>query len=365
MHADEPFGSWSLAAAGATVMLAQTFHPILFAVLRAGETAAWLAILVAGLLAIAMYWPVAAGIASLPGGNLIDLARAAMGAPGAIAAGVLVCSLLLYHSGMIIRQTSEMAISAVYTHTPQTFAMVTLVACVLYGAYGGLAALVRLSRLFLPFLVLAILLNLVGSLGWGEFRNLLPLWGPGPAALLGRSAGLTALYSPLVLFLLIAAGQLRDRVHLGRAGTVTMGGVRLLLAAATFVLLMTYPLPMGFSITFPLHAMSRLVLGGRFFDRIEGDWMFFWVYGTACHLAALLYAAAAAYAGAFGMPNHRAAVLPLIAMAIAIALFPPDQARAVAWHAAATPFGLGIGFAMPLFLALLAAWRGRWKGRGI
>lgn len=112
---------------------------------------------------------------------------------------------------------------------------------------------------------------------------------------------------------------------------------------------------MGQHIAFPLHEMSRLVIGGRFFERIEGIWLFVWVFGTACHLAALLHAAAVAFAQAFALPSHRTAVPPLVAMALTIAFFPPDET--IAWHAAGALPALAIGFGLPLGLAVVA-WRG-------
>lgn len=358
-----PFGSWSLAAAGATVGLAQTFHPILLASVAAVETGAWLAMLLAGLMAAGAFCLVALPLRRLPGGNLIDLARAAGGHPAAVATGILVYGLLAYHGGLVTRQTAEMAVSAVYPHTPQTFAMAGLVLAALLGAYGSLPGQVRLFRLALPGLVLAILLILVATAGWGDIRFLLPIWGPGPAPLLAGSAVLSALHSPVALFLLMAAGQLRDRHLLWRAGTVAIGVSSALLAAVKVMLLMTFPLPLGFSITFPLHSLARLVIGGRFFERLEAVWVVVWFFATACHLAGTLHAGAAAYAQAFGMSAYRKALLALFLMVVTIGLFPPDQGQAIAWHMAAAPAGLAVGFGLPLALTAGAAWRGRFKQR--
>lgn len=362
MRQNEQFGSWSLAAAGATVMLAQGFHPVLVEAVRAGEMAAWLVMLLAGLFALSLYWLVAIRLRTLPGGNLISLAHAAAGQPGAIATALLACSLLVYHSGLIMRQTAEMTVSAVYTHTPQTFATVALLIGTFYVAHGKMAALVRLTRAFLPFLLLSMLVILAGGVAWGNSRFLLPFWGPGPAALLAGAGNLSALYSPTVLFLLIAAGHSRDRHQLSRTGTVVIGGSSILLAVIQAVLTMTYPVPLGYSVTYPLHALARLVVGGRFFERIEGIWIVVWVFATAIHLAALLHAGAAAYAGAFGMPTYRTAVLPLVTMAVVVSLFPRDQGQSIAWAQRAFPFYVGVGLGLPVGLALLTVVR-RWISR--
>lgn len=221
-----------------------------------------------------------------------------------------------------------------------------------------MAALVRLCRAFLPILVLAILLILAGSFGWGQVRFLLPIWGPGPGLLPLRSVPLAALYTPM-LFLLVAAGQLGDRQRLVRVVALVVFGSGLLFSASKAVLVMAYPWPLSDSITFPLHELSRLVLGGRFFERVEGVWTLVWVFATAGHLAVLLHAAAVAIGQAFGMPDHRHAVLPLVTMTLTVSLMPPDQTRAITWLYAAAPARLAVAFGLPLALALLAAWRRR------
>lgn len=357
------FGTWSLVAAGITVLVSQEFHPVVLGPLWVGGTGAWLAVLLAGLLVCLLFWPVAAAVAATPGGTLISLARATAGAPGAVGTAFLVGGLLVYHTGLTLREASEMAVTMVFPHTPQTMAMVALVMGAVYGAYGGVDAIVFLCRAFLPVLVSLILLVFVGTLGWGELRYLLPVWGHGAGRLLAGSPLVTALYTPM-LFLLVASANLRDRRQLRRTALVTAAVTAVIVALAKAVLIMAFPYPLGESIAFPLHALTRLVLGGRFLERVESLWLFFWVYATACHLGAVLHTAAAMYAEAVGFPSHRTAVLPLILLAGTIALFPPDIARAIAWHLGAAPFAAAIAFGMPLLLALAAAWRRRWTHHG-
>jgi spore germination protein KB len=361
---DQRVGSWSLAGAGAAVLIAQDYHPIMLAALRTGQTGAWISMLAAGLLAAAILWPVMIGLRRIPGGSLIDLARAAAGTPGAIIMSILVGAILVFHGGFVLRQTAEMAVSAVYPHTPQTFAVVALTLCTLYGAWGGTASLIRLCRLFLPPLLISIVLVLVGTYPWGELHYLQPLWGPGTLPLLWQSILLTAIYGP-VLFFLMGAGLVHDRKGLVPAGLAAVAGTAVIFAATKIVLVMTFPYPMGRGITFPMHEMSRLVLGGRFFERIEGLWVYVWVFGTACHLAALIHTAALAYAKSFGMHSHRTAVFPLVMMTIVVAFFPPDQHQAIVWHSMGAPVGLAVAFVLPLVLVGVAALRGRLGQRAL
>lgn len=362
MRRAEQFGSRSLMAAVCIVLMAQAFHPWLRGVLEQGETAAWLAVLLAALVALPVYWLVTTRLGALPGGNLITLAEAAAGPTGAVITALLAASLLLFHSALVLRETSEMAVSGLYTHTPQTFAMVTLTACVLYVAHGGTAALIRLCRLFFPLLILSLLFIIAGNLGWGKLGWLLPFWGPGPVPLMIQSFMISRAYGNAFLFLLIVAGGLRDRGRLVRTGLVSVSVSAVLAAAVIAILLMTYPFPLGLQLNYPLFHMSRIVQGGRFFERTEGVWVFFWFFGTALHLGALLHAAALAWANAFGMDSHRTVVLPMITITVVLALFPQDIVKASALHHQEA-YGLGVSFGLPALWALFAPMRGRSQSR--
>jgi hypothetical protein len=349
--------------AGCTVLLSQAFHPIMLAPVWAGETGAWLVALLAGLWASLAFWLVTIGLRKVPGKSLVGMGRTLLGRPGAIITSLLVASALIYHAAFALRETAEMAVSSVYPLTPQTFAVVALLVAKTAGAYADLNGLVRLGRLFFPVLVVSILFIVFAVTGWGELRNLLPVWGPGPAALLGRSFPLTAMYAP-GLFVLMAAGRVQDRKGLWQSAAAVGLGAGIIYALGLAMVIMTYTFPLSNSISFPLHEMARLILGGRFFQRVEGIWVLIWVFATVLHGALLLHVAAAAIGEAFDMGTHRTVILPLVAMLLTVAYIPKDQGQTITSHAAGLPLGLVAGFGWPLLLALLAAWRLK-RGRSV
>ncbi|HWI62267.1 MAG TPA: GerAB/ArcD/ProY family transporter [Symbiobacteriaceae bacterium] len=328
----------------------------------AGETGAWLAALLAGMWASIAFWFVTIGLRKVPGASLVGMARAMLGRPGAVTTGLLVTIALVYHAAFVLRETAEMAVSSVYPLTPQTFAVVALLVAKMAGAYADLNGLVRLARLFLPVLIASILFIVVGVIGWGEFRNLLPVWGPGPVALLGRSVPLTAMFTP-GLFVLMAAGRVQNGRGLWQSAAAVGLGAGIIYALGLAMVIMTYTYPLANSITFPLHEMARLILGGRYFQRVEGIWVLIWVLATITHGALLLHVAAAAMAEAFEMATHREVILPLVTIVLTVAYIPKDQAQTIIDHAAGVPLGLAAGFGWPLLLAMIAVWRGRGKQR--
>lgn len=86
----------------------------------ATTTAAPWAVLVTGAAAFLLFWPVAATLARRPGTGLIDLTQSAGGRPLAIATALVLSGFLLAGAGLSLRQASEMAVTAMYPHTPQS-----------------------------------------------------------------------------------------------------------------------------------------------------------------------------------------------------------------------------------------------------
>lgn len=361
MH--DTFGTKSMAAAAGTVLLAQACHPMMLIPLRTGQTAAWLACLISAAASVLCYLPAARWLAAHRSGDLIDLAEAAAGRAGAIITALVMAGTLIYHSGLILRMTSEMTVTSSYPHTPQLFAMLGLLLCAFAGACLSLDALVHLCRLYLLPLALGTLGLLVGGLGWGEFRFLLPVFGPGVVPLLIKSVGTSAFFTPTILFLLMGAGGVRERRRLPLAGAAAVLLTALVLALAQVILVMTFPPPLGYHVTYPLHEMARLLVGGRFFERMEVIWLFLWVLTTAAHLSVTVHVAGRAYRRAFQMNDNRTVVVCLLVLVSVIALFPSDQADAITWRNVYFTVGAVASAGLPLLLTLLAALRGRGNSR--
>ncbi|HWI62358.1 MAG TPA: GerAB/ArcD/ProY family transporter [Symbiobacteriaceae bacterium] len=364
MNDRERIDADSLAVATLTVMLTQSFHAVLLGSLWVGETAAWIAMLISGLGALLFYWPVARQIAARRGGNLLDVAADAAGAPGEILTGVLFGAFSLHHCGLILRQTAEMAVSTVYPHTPQTFAMGTVAVCSVYCAYGGLPAAVRAARLFLPVFAFSLLLILVGALGWADFDYLFPVWGPGIPRVLAGTPLLMVWLWPMLATFYLAPDQVREPRSLPKQAAIAILVTTLAYALQKVELLMVIPWPQGRSNLFPLHQLTRLVTGGRFFERIESVWVFLWTFGTAMHVGLLLHLSARAFAQSFRMPSFRPALVPLSVLLLTVALFPHDVAESITMDMSKAPAGLAIIFIWPLLLAGVAAWRRRRRASG-
>lgn len=362
-HARLTFGSRSLAALAVLAISTQAFHPRILTAAAHGLTAAWMVALSGAAATALLVWPAAAYLRGTPGGTFVDLARDAVGRGWAAVIAIIWAGSIVFGGTLILRQTSEMAISAAFPHTPETLATVALLVSATYVALGEGSAVVRIGTALLPFLMLAIAVVVAGSAPWGEYRYLLPFWGPGPAALLLSAPAATGLFVPGVVVLAAASGvDNRSRLPRWALAAFLIGG--LVIAVVKVVLGMVFPYPIALRIPYPLHEAARLVLATPLFERLEGIWMFNWVACSIVVLGAFLFSAAVLFTRAFAIARHQVAVPALATLMLTVAFFAPDQATTVIWQESAFAVQAVIWLVLPALLAAIAALRMRARQRG-
>jgi hypothetical protein len=354
------YGSRSLAIFGVLLLATQEYYPGMLQMLQLGETAAWLLILIAGAMVTLMVWPAAAALRRLPGGNLHDLVCAAFGKWGAVIHAPLLAATLLFVCAIVLRETSEMALTANFPHTPQTVAVITLLTPAVLTAATDKTALIWAAHLTIAPVMVGLLVILAGTIGWATPGFLAPYLGPGPVALLQR-APLAAFHFGPVCVLYTMAGGVSDRRQLVQTLLMVPVIGSIIFAIIKANLVMIYAFPTGLSMAFPMHQAARLVIGGRFFERIEGLWLFIWVMSTIAFMSALLHASALCMARAYKLRTFRTSLLPMAAVVLSLAYFPVDQAQTILLNEAmALPVGT-VTLALPALCAAVAALRGKLK----
>ncbi|HYF91074.1 MAG TPA: GerAB/ArcD/ProY family transporter [Symbiobacteriaceae bacterium] len=335
-------------------LLTTAFYTFPRAAAMATSTAAPWAILLSGGLGFLLFWPVVAKLARHPGKNLVDLAVIAGGRPLAIATALLLGGFFIGSAGISVRQVSEMVVTALYPHTPQTFAMTSLVAVGALGAAASPGGAIWVGSLFVWPMLFAIGVVCVGNLGWGQFRNVIPMSGHGLLPVALQLLPLTSYLDPLVYMAVFCRFIVTPR-HLVRQAAYAVGIAVAAWAAVILLYQMVFPLPGGLDVQFPVFDMSRLVQGGRYLERIDALWVFSWTFGSASRLSIALLATALLFQDAFGLPDHRRAVLPLTTAILSFALFPSNQAGAVNFETYdLRQWGFVLVLGLPLAIAVLA-----------
>ena len=352
------FGNRSFLGFGLLLVMTQLYYPGVLIAVRLGQTAAWLLALFAALLAMLLAWPVAAALRRIPRGTLFDLAERAVGRWVAVVYTLVLVLALSLTGSIVLRQTAEMALTANYPHTPQTFAVVTLLVSAIVAAWVDSAAVVRAANILLIPLNLSFVLILAGTIGWGTTGFLAPLWGPGLPRLVLSAPAVASLFTPLAVLYVMADGVTDRRGLVGTLLAVpVLGGLQYALHKAN--LLMVFSYRVGLNTTFPMHQAARLVIGGRFFEHIEGIWLFVWVACTIAYMGALLHGSGRLFCRAFRIPKFQTAVPLLTVVVLTLAYFPRNQAQAVMLsEAIAVPLIL-IALVVPAAFAAIATLRGR------
>lgn len=336
------------------VMLVAAFYSLPRTVALLVSTAAPWALLLAGGVTFLMLLPVVRLLARGRGQNLTDLALEAGGRPLAIAVALLFNASILTGVGLSLRQASELVVTALYPHTPQTFAMSTLIIASAVGAALTPSGAFWLASLFAWPALVSILLLLVGNVGWGQLRNVMPATGHGIWPTLAEVIPLASAFSPAIQ-LVVFSQFLPSPGRLVRGSAMAVGAAAATLALVVLFSLMVFPLPGGTGIPFPLFEMSRLVQGGRFLERVDTVWIVVWAFGSVLRTALALMAGARLLQEAFRLPDHRGAVLPLAIATMSVALFPAHQAGAIEAEAGLFRLtGYLIFFVLPLVISVIA-----------
>ncbi|MFZ5816970.1 MAG: GerAB/ArcD/ProY family transporter [Bacillota bacterium] len=351
-----PYHLWSSVLG---VLLVAAFYAFPRSVAASTSTAAPWVVLLAGATVLLMVLPTLIALSRRTGHNLIHLALDGGGRPLAILVALASNAAIAASAGFSLRQAAELVVTALYPHTPQTFAMSTMLIASALGAAMAPANAFWLASLYVWPTLGSILLLLIGNVAWGQFRNVLPATGHGILPTLQEVLPLTSHYSPLVL-LFTFCGFLPSSQRLVRSTVYSIVGATLTLSLVILIYLMVFPLPAGLGIPFPLFEMSRLVQGGRFLERVDVIWIVVWTYGSVLRTGLVLMAGAHLFKEAFRLPDHRGAVLPLAVSTLAVALGPSNLATAIA---GGTFFlrraGFLIFFVLPLVVTLLAWFRRR------
>ncbi|HEY3366261.1 MAG TPA: GerAB/ArcD/ProY family transporter [Symbiobacteriaceae bacterium] len=341
-------------------LVVRTFYASPAGAGEAVSTAAPWVVLLAGAAAALCFWPVAAALSRRPAGqNLVDLCLDAGGRPLAIVVTLAIGFFLVGSAGISLRQLSEMTVTAIYPHTPQTYAMVGLAVASTAGAAMDVAGLAWMGSVYAWPTVIVVLLVLAGNFGWTNYRAVLPLTGHGLLPIAGAVLPLSSYFGELV-FLTVYARFVVSPKQIVRTGVSAVGVSALVLSAVVLVYLMVFPLPSSLDVPFGLFELTRLVQGGRYVERLDALWIIFWAFGTAGVTAASLQVTAILWQGAFRLPDYRRAILPLAVTMVAVALLPSNQAAAVVFEVHGfRNWGFLITLVLPLAVTLLARLRKR------
>lgn len=266
-----------------------------------------------------------------PGRTLAGATLEALGPLAGTVANLIYAGWFFCLTFLVLRQISEAVVGTALPRTPLQAMLAAILLTVAYSTSFGIEAISRVAAFFGPFLLLGFLALLAGGLfTHHEPYALAPVWGPGVPTLVKWGLVTTSTVSELLIFGLLAPA-FRERQQLLRAvrwSLLLAGALQLL---TILVWLTVFPYPAAARLTFPLLAVSRLVVAGRWIQRIEALFLLTWLVCAVVKLSVGLYAATATVAETLRLPTYRP-LLPAISLLIyACAMLPPSLIHAEWW----------------------------------
>lgn len=267
--------------------------------------------------------------------------------------------LFFYYGAFVtLRQFSENIVGAAYPRTPLPVIILCFVAAGSYASARGVEPLARVAWLCAPFTLAGLATLLIGGLlTYTTINAFTPIWGYGVGpTLLGSGLGASRFEGGLLLAVL--ARHFRTTREATRSVWFTLAVSWLAFLAVQFVYMQVFPYPSSARISFPLFAVSRTIITGRWFQRVESIFFIMWVIAGFLRVATGLYASSLILAHLMRMEDYRLLLPALGVAAYHLAQLPRNLPAAEGWDAhVMLAFGWIVVLVLPLITLIVSRFR--------
>lgn len=269
---------WVDSREAATLVLAaivtESFLTFPAALVDEGDTAAWLIMLVAVLIGVLAFLPLAALMEKFPGKSIIEVGETLLG-PWVNTLFVLAfLAFFLVTTASILRQYAERTVTVAVPQLPISAAMIGMLLGAVVACTLGLEAMARSAWLMLYFSVAAILLVLVLPYPYWNPSYLFPLWGAGPVKIITAGLLRSSIMGEVLLLALIQPALKKPAIR--GPGLWSILVAALIMVSGQLSMQATFPVPVFREMTLPSFELAKLIYFGRFVQRLEPVFMPLW-----------------------------------------------------------------------------------------
>ena len=287
-----------------------------------GGYAAWLVILLAGLIALALSMLPGRLMRRFPDSTIIEVCYQVLGKYLGFLVGLVFVGHFLLEASFGIRLGSDRILTSYMPNTPLSVLMLGMLLVGLAGAYLGLEAVARAIVIAYGLILFTVIFPILAAVNFMDLYNLFPLLGSGlPAVALG-GVSMVGMFSDVLLISVIYPSISKDdRVNVW-ASSIWWGLAILLFT--TIGIQLIFPPTILTENLFPLVQASRLVYLGRFFQRIDAFLAFFWMGAIAFRFSLVYLLAANTLTQLLRLPYYHPFLLSLGVIAFSIGMIPHD-----------------------------------------
>lgn len=325
-----------------------------------GLSAGWMIPVIATALGLLGFGLIAALMKRFPGKSIVEVSEEVAGKFLGITISLSFFGFFFYLTVVVLRQFAETVIATTLPLTPISVVTAVFLAAVVYGAYLGIETIARGNWLLFPFMLLGYVTILAGVLPYLNTDNFFPVLGTGPATIVKYGMLKSSLLGE-VLVLAVICPVIREQKKFTRIGVMSILVAGVTMTAAVVVLIGVFS-PQGArdGAAYPLFQLARLIIYGRFVQRIESIFIFVWIFAGLVEICVSLYASAVILARTLKLPVYRPLVFPLALLAYSLSFVPPDYVTATKLETEVLRnYGWSIVFVLPGLLLLLARLRGK------
>lgn len=278
---------------------------------------AWIAILVAALISVPLFFMYSRMLQLFPGKNLFQTAELLFGTVGGKIIAVLFTWYALHLAALVLRNFSEFTQVSTMPTTPQLPIMILMMLTAVYLARSGMAAIGKWSIIASMFILFVVFFTVAASIHQMKIVDLLPILSSPPEKLVKASMQVFAFpFGETVLFLCL--GDSLDR----NTGSSKMFMRALVIVLIIFLLVFLRNLTLlGNSLMnasyFPSYVTVRIIEVGDFLERIEGSISSNFLLAGIVKITVCLLAAGKGLASIFRLRNGATLLFPVGMLALA------------------------------------------------
>ena len=223
---------------------------------------------------------------------------------------LLIFAYLIFSSASTLRFTEELIKAVSFPTAPLAYIAIIIISAVVICCAQGFDAVSRLHSIIIPLAIALTLPILISSSRYGTVSNLFPIWGYGVSETFSTALLGTGLYGDIIiLFLLFPFCDLETRYKKTALFSLGTGIIINTVIIAVFTILTPYTV--SGTISHPFLQLVKLFSAGRFFQRIDGYFMYA-ISGCGILSIALNLAIISYYAKqVFSLPKIRPLSYPL------------------------------------------------------
>ncbi|PKM85999.1 MAG: hypothetical protein CVU87_13455 [Firmicutes bacterium HGW-Firmicutes-12] len=319
-----------------------------------GLNAAWLLVFISILISILFWLVIVSLLNRFPGKSLMEINQIVLGSFLGLVVNMISLLYIIISTSNLLRIFSDAVIITALPHAPISAMVILFVIAMWIAAYLGLEAISRNAYISLPFIIIGVTAVLLMLYPFWDIKELFPVMGIGPARLLFNSFLNISAFGEILLLGFLAPYFSFDGTKLKNIGIFSIASVGFYFLFITITYLMVIPLPSALESLTPFYQLSRSIYLGRYYQRLESVFIFFWIYTAFLRLSIGLILAAIVTRESLKIPYYRPLLPALIVIFFSLALTPAQFVTAISIEKYRMWFGWIFTFLIPTGIWVVA-----------